>query len=73
MRDEMPTVAGWIDELREAFGAAAINDAIRAGMAGHPTFFARENGHQVGTEIPHRPECCVAYVPPWRPETNKGR
>ena len=69
----MPTVAGWIDDLRAAFGAALVNEAIRGGMAGHPTFFARENGHQVGTEIPYRPECSVAYVPPWRPDEKKGR
>ena len=73
MREDMPTVAAWIDALRDAFGAAPVNDAIRAGMAGHSTFFAKENGHEVGTPIPYRPECSVVYVPPWRPDNKKGR
>lgn len=29
--------------------AVAGRDAIRAGMAGEPRFFAEENGHQLGT------------------------
>lgn len=69
----MPTVAGWIDDLRDAFGASVVNEAIRAGMAGHPAFYARENGHEVGTPIPYRPECCVRYTPPWRPDEKKRR
>lgn len=51
MRDTMPTVAAVIDDLRAAFGADAINPAIKGGMAGVPTFYARENGHEVGTPL----------------------
>lgn len=49
LRLEMPTVTGWIDELRSAFGAETINAAIKAGMAGQPVFYASENGRQIGT------------------------
>ena len=50
LRAEMPTVAGWIDDLRAAFGAETINAAIRAGLDGQPTFYASENGRAVGTK-----------------------
>lgn len=44
----MPTVAAWIDELREAFGADSVNASIKAGMAGKPMFWASEGGQEVG-------------------------
>ena len=50
LRADMPTVAGWIDDLRAAFGAEQINAAIRAGLDGQPTFYAEENGRAVGTK-----------------------
>lgn len=50
LRADMPTVAGWIDDLRAAFGAETINAAIRAGMNGQPTFYAEENGRAVGAK-----------------------
>lgn len=56
LRHAMPTVAGWIDELRAAFGTEMIDAAIRAGIDGQPTFHARENGHEVGTPIHHDPD-----------------
>lgn len=49
MREKMPTVAGWIDELREAFGTDQVNQQIRRGMNGQQAFFAEENGHRIGT------------------------
>jgi hypothetical protein len=51
MRQAMPAVAGWIDQLRAAFGAEPIDAAIRAGLDGQQTFHARENGREVGTPI----------------------
>lgn len=48
MRDSMPQTAAWIDDLRAAFGAGAVNGAIRAGIGGLPVFFAAEAGHQLG-------------------------
>lgn len=53
LRAEMPTVAGWIDDLRAVFGAECINPSIKAGMEGQPTFHACENGIEVGTRIPY--------------------
>lgn len=50
MREQMPTVATWIDGMREAFGKEHIDRQIRAGMKGQPVFFASENGHRVGTK-----------------------
>ncbi len=48
LRDSMPTVAAWIDELRDAFGADGINAAIRAGLRGADSFYAEEAGQQIG-------------------------
>ena len=54
MREAMPAVAVWIDSLREAFGAEAIEGSMRAGMRGEPNkFYAAEAGHQVGTQFDH--------------------
>ena len=50
MREAMPTVAAWIDELREAFGADGINSAIRNGAAGGTHFYAEEGGQTIGCE-----------------------
>jgi hypothetical protein len=50
LRQTMPTVAAWIDELREAFGADAINPAIRNGVAGGAQFYAEEGGQIIGCE-----------------------
>lgn len=40
----------WIDTLREVFGKEEIDRQIRRGMAGQPTFWAEENGIEVGTK-----------------------
>jgi hypothetical protein len=52
MRQTMPTVAAWIDELREAFGADAINAAIRNGVAGGTHFAASESRVEIGSALP---------------------
>lgn len=49
LRTEMPLTAAWIDELRAAFGVAEINEQIRRGLRGEPTFHAVEGGREVGT------------------------
>lgn len=51
LRQQMPTVAGWIDELRATFGKEGIDAQIRGGMNGQPTFWARENGIEIGARI----------------------
>lgn len=49
LREAMPATAAFIDAMRDAFGADMIHAAIRAGLDGQPTFWARENGQEVGT------------------------
>ena len=50
LRDQMPRTAAFIDDLRAAFGAEAIDAAIRAGIKGEPgRFHATEAGQSVGT------------------------
>lgn len=49
LRDQMPLVTAFIDECREVFGEQSINQSIRAGIDGQPTFWARENGIEIGT------------------------
>lgn len=50
LRDAMPETAAWIDQLREVFGAAAIDGSIRRGLQGVPMFWADEAGQEVGTK-----------------------
>jgi hypothetical protein len=45
----MPEIAAFVASLKAAFGVAVIDEAIRRGKAGEPTFHARENGRSVGT------------------------
>ncbi len=52
LREEMLVVTRWIDEMRAAFGADTIDQAIRSGVGGEPTFYARENGRELGVKCP---------------------
>lgn len=52
LREAMPLTTGFIDALRAAFGADAINPSIKSGINGQPTFYATENGIEVGTKAP---------------------
>ena len=54
MREKMPICAAFIDELRKVFGDECINASIRKGMEGQQTFYACEDGHELGTkpEVP---------------------
>jgi len=45
----MPTCAAFIDSLRDVWGKEMIDAQIRKGMKGEPTFWASENGHEIGT------------------------
>lgn len=49
LRDEMPDTAAFVDAMRAAFGADAIDASIRAGIKGETTFWASEVGRTVGT------------------------
>ncbi len=52
LRSDMPLVTEFIDVVREAFGRPAVDAAIRAGLDGQPTFWARENGLEIGARLP---------------------
>lgn len=74
LRQTMPTVAAWIDELREAFGADGINRAIRNGVAGGSAFYAEENGHAIGCEaMPGSHVVSAADMVLAKPEPEGGR
>jgi hypothetical protein len=45
----MPMTAAFIDSLREAFGVPMINASIKGGMAGDGSFYASENGLEIGS------------------------
>lgn len=62
LRVAMPATAAFIDAMREAFGADMINAAIRAGLDGQPTFWASENGQEVGTRCRHDPASAVSLA-----------
>jgi hypothetical protein len=55
LREQMPVISEWVDSLREAFGKASIDGQIRKGISGEPTFWASENGIEIGTKV-----CTVA-------------
>lgn len=61
MRKDMPGVTAFIDDLRATFGKEMIDGQIRKGINGQPTFWARENGHEVGTKAPE-PRASIVYV-----------
>jgi len=45
----MPEIAAFVANLKSAFGEREIDEAIRRGKAGEPTFYAYENGRSAGT------------------------
>lgn len=75
LRTEMPTCAQFIDDLRLAFGAEAVNGWIRQGMA-DGTFYATEAGHAIG-QRPEPPKNAVSLrdmvldVPDAEPEPRR--
>ncbi|MPS27574.1 MAG: hypothetical protein E2576_11075 [Alcaligenaceae bacterium] len=54
LRQSMPQVTAFIDELRHVFGREHIDAQILAGINGKPVFHAVENGHEVGTPLEPR-------------------
>ncbi len=52
MRDAMPKVSEFVDACRGVFGVLSINNAIRDGIGGLPTFYASEAGESIGTPAP---------------------
>jgi len=50
MREAMPVVAAFVDDLRQVFGEQTINRSIAAGVRGQSgKFWASEGGVEVGT------------------------
>lgn len=45
----MPYTTAIIDAAREAFGVDMVNASIKAGIAGEGAFYAKENGHEIGS------------------------
>lgn len=62
LRQSMPETAAFIDAFRDAFGPATINAAIKAGIDGQPTFYASENGQEIGTRAPYSAEKAVSLA-----------
>jgi hypothetical protein len=62
LRQTMPETAAFIDACREAFGAEMINVAIKAGIDGQPTFWASENGQEIGTKAAYDPERTISLA-----------
>lgn len=62
LRQSMPETAAFIDAMRDAFGAEMINAAIKAGIDGQPTFYASENGQQIGTRAPYSTERAISLA-----------
>lgn len=52
LRAEMPLVTEFIDAVRAVFGRQVVDSAIRSGLDGQPTFWAMENGLEIGTPMP---------------------
>lgn len=51
LREAMPDTYAFIEECREAFGKESVNPMIKLGMEGAQTFYASENGIEVGTRF----------------------
>jgi hypothetical protein len=48
----MPEIAAFIANLKEVFGDVVIDEAIRRGKDGEPTFYVCEGGRSVDTASP---------------------
>jgi hypothetical protein len=57
LRADMPATTAFIDECRAAFGIDVINKSIRLGVNGLPSFWASENGIEIGTKEPEPTKC----------------
>lgn len=53
LRQTMPFTTSIIDDFRANWPEADIVAAVRAGIDGQPTFYANENGVEIGTRAPH--------------------
>lgn len=63
----MPEMAAFMAKLRSAFGDETVDEAVRRGKAGEPTFYACENGNSVAHAI------CASTKPPISSNRVKSR
>ena len=49
LREDMPYTAVFIDQMRDAFAVEMINSAIKGGLSGDGSFYAKENGIEIGS------------------------
>ncbi len=52
--ETMPVMADFIAACREYFGAVNVDPGIKAGRAGQATFWASENGIEIGVKSEDR-------------------
>jgi len=71
-RAGMPLCAAFIDDMRNAFGEADINQQQSRGMRGEPVFWASEGGVEIGTRFPVI-QAEATPVLPLVPVTPQGR
>lgn len=72
LREKMPVVAEIVDAFRAAFGVETVDALIRAAIKdGMPTFWARENGVEVGVKI--EGEGCVPTLLKTTPPSGLNR
>jgi hypothetical protein len=66
MRDAMPKVAAFVDELRDVFGRGEVNAVIREGLRPdcepRDRFFASEGGEQLGRPLVIASEVSVSRM-----------
>lgn len=60
LRETMPFTTSIIDDFRANWPEADIVAAVRAGIDGQPTFWARENGQEIGTRAPYDANKAIA-------------
>ena len=60
LRQTMPFATSIIDDFRANWPESGIVEAVRAGIAGQPTFWAKENSQEIGTRAPHSADRAVS-------------
>ena len=60
LRQATPWVTSIIDDFRDNWPESGIVESVKAGIDGQPTFWAKENGQEIGTRAPHVAERAVA-------------
>ena len=82
LRETMPFTTSIIDDFRANWPEADIVAAVRAGIDGQPTFYAKENGVEIGARAPYDANKAVAlsdtvisskYVPAAQRDGRTGR